>query len=62
MLLITADNQFTAYWNGNPTTIAQSGDWTQPQNMQVSLSPGWNVLAVKVFNLGGPAGLLVDLV
>lgn len=58
-LEITADNAFEAFLNGD--RVAAGDDWSRVREFDVTsrLVFGKNVLAVKVTNEGGPAGLLV---
>ncbi len=61
-LTATADNQVTAYLNGNQ--VATSSDWTKAarQDVAASLTPGANVLALAATNQGaGAAGLIARL-
>jgi len=60
-LVITCDNEFTAYLNGK--LIAKSKTWERPLRVDVTtdLQVGKNLIAVKGKNLGGPAGLIARL-
>lgn len=60
-LIITCDNEFTAYLNGKE--IAQGNDWVRPLriNLQGKLRRGKNLIAIAAQNLGGPAGLIASL-
>ncbi|MBI3268156.1 MAG: hypothetical protein HYZ53_03975 [Planctomycetes bacterium] len=58
-LLITADDAFLAYWNGD--LILLGSDWRKAYCQLAGVMVGLNVLAVKVSNAGGPGGLLMDL-
>jgi alpha-L-rhamnosidase len=60
-LTTSADNQVTAYLNGNQ--VAASSDWTKAarQDVTAALTPGANVLALAGFNINGPGGLIARL-
>ncbi len=60
-LTATADDEAEFFLNGQP--VARSAAWDAPVRAEVSvnLNQGDNVLAVRVRNLSGPAGLLVHL-
>ncbi len=57
-LIITCDNEYTAYLNGK--AISESKDWTQPKriNLNQRLLKGMNLLGIHGINQGGPAGLM----
>ena len=64
-LLVTADNNYTAYVNG--TSVGQGQDYTSmvPVGLTAQLLPGTNTLAIAAANSGSsanPAGLLGKLV
>lgn len=63
ILLITADDSFKVYVNGNPKMAGQGNDWTTVQEFNITklLTKGQNLLAVQATNTGGPAGLLYKL-
>jgi putative heme-binding domain-containing protein len=58
---ITADNQFTVWFNG--TLVGKGDTWQRVYNFDVKkhFVQGKNVLAVQAHNTEGPAGLLVKL-
>lgn len=60
-LTATADNQFTAYLNGNQ--VASGTDWTRAARVDVTdrLTPGSNLLALSATNLGGPGAIIARL-
>ena len=60
-LTTSADNQVTAYVNGNH--VAASSDWTKAarQDVTSALTPGANVLALAAFNINGAGGLIARL-
>ncbi|MEE3373354.1 MAG: HEAT repeat domain-containing protein [Planctomycetota bacterium] len=60
-LIITCDNEFIAYVNGN--RVATSSDWTKPLRVALDdvLQPGSNVVAIEARNQGGPAGLIASI-
>ncbi|MCZ7638697.1 MAG: hypothetical protein M5U12_23155 [Verrucomicrobia bacterium] len=65
-LLITADNLFSVYVNGQLAgeSEADPNAWGNPKRFDVAhlLAPGRNVVAVEAINtMPGPAGLLVKL-
>jgi HEAT repeat protein len=65
-LLITADNLFSVYLNGQLAgeSEADNSAWGRPKRFEVAhlLTPGRNVIAVEGINtMPGPAGLLVKL-
>ena len=63
-LLIVADDQFRAYFNGQKKPAATGADWTTAQEFDVSaaLQKGDNLLAIEATNLEGAGGLLYKLV
>ncbi len=60
-LVITCDNEFTAYLNGQQ--VAASTSWERPQRVEIRslLKTGENWIAVEGKNAGGPAGLVASL-
>ncbi len=60
-LWITADNQYTAYVNGQK--VGSDDEWQTIEKYSVAkhLVPGKNVLAIEAHNQGGPAGVLARL-
>jgi len=60
-LTMTADNSFVLYVNGRE--VGTSDNWTEPATYDLaeSLHEGRNVIAVKAWNEGGPAGLLAGM-
>ncbi|KAG5634482.1 hypothetical protein H0H81_001804 [Sphagnurus paluster] len=63
LILITVDDQFSLYVNGNlvgssPTT---PDIWKSSQKFSVPLSHSSNLFAVRGTNVGGPAGLLAAI-
>ena len=60
-LVITCDNQFTAFVNGQQ--VAASSDWTKPLRVDLgkSLRTGTNLITVAGQNEDGPAGLVATL-
>ncbi|HZC72109.1 MAG TPA: alpha-L-rhamnosidase N-terminal domain-containing protein, partial [Jatrophihabitans sp.] len=60
-LTTTADNQVTAYIDGNQ--VATSSDWTKAarQDVTAAVTPGANVLALAAFNINGAAGVIARL-
>ena len=66
-LLITADNLYTAYLNGQYVVESEADPnaWNRPKRLDVAplLAAGHNVIAIEAVNTApGPAGLLVRLV
>ena len=60
-LLISCDNEFEAYLNGE--RVAAGKNWERPQKVDVSssLREGENHFCIAGLNHGGPAGLALDL-
>lgn len=60
-LLLTCDNEFEAYLNGE--RIAAGKNWERPQKVDVGskLREGENRFGIAGLNHGGPAGLALDL-
>jgi putative heme-binding domain-containing protein len=60
-LLLTCDNEFEAYLNGE--RVAAGKNWERPQNVDVcsKLRKGENRFCIAGLNHGGPAGLALDL-
>jgi hypothetical protein len=58
---ITADNEYIAYINGKK--VAEGNSWRDVTLFDVAkaLKPGANTIAIKAYNVGGPAGLLMEL-
>ncbi len=62
-LLITADDSFTAFFNGARKPAAQGADWTTIHEFNVTkqLVKGQNLLAIRATNSVGAAGVLFKL-
>lgn len=62
-LVITADDSYSAYINGDKTPVAQGADWTTVQQINVTrqLTKGVNLLSVRAINTAGLAGVLYHL-
>ncbi len=62
-LLITADDSYTAYLNGDPRPIGRGADWTNVQEYDITsgVVVGSNLLAVETTNTGGPGGLIFQI-
>ena len=60
-LLLTADNEFTFYFDGRE--LGHGADWRElfDYNLALLMSPGRHVLAVKAINPTGFAGMLFGL-
>ncbi len=60
-LWITADDAYNIYINGR--LIGQDGRWEDAEKYEVGkfLKKGRNLIAVDVFNGGGPGGLLLEM-
>src|SRR5262245_3864150 len=60
-LWITADNQYTAYVNGQK--LGGDSEWNTVEKYDVAkhLKAGKNVLAIEARNQGGPAGVIARL-
>ncbi|MEM7384818.1 MAG: c-type cytochrome, partial [Verrucomicrobiota bacterium] len=60
-LLMTCDNEFEAYLNGE--RVAAGKDWERPQKVDVGsrLREGENRFSITGLNQNGPAGLALDL-
>ena len=60
ILLITADDAYTAYLNGDKKPVAQGADWTTVQQFTITkqLTRGLNLIAIRAVNTGGLAGVL----
>lgn len=60
-LWITADNQYTAFVNGQK--VGEDGEWNTVEKIDVSkhLAAGKNVLAIQARNQGGQAGIIARL-
>ena len=58
--IICADDAFRLYINGKE--VAFGGGWWPPTEMDISehLGPGRNVIAIRMTNKGGPAGLYFE--
>lgn len=68
VVYLTADDFFTLYVNGRELahSAPEPGNifvWRQVHAVQVKpyLHPGKNVIAIRALNVGGPAGLIVEL-
>ncbi|PPQ96202.1 hypothetical protein CVT26_005607 [Gymnopilus dilepis] len=60
-IIITADNAYTLFLNGN--TVGSASNWTTVQSYCVNLNPGCNTFAINATNFDGPgpnpAGVLL---
>jgi len=63
-LLITADDNFRAFLNGNAKPVATGNDWTTVQEFDLTkqVKVGENLLAIESQNTGGAGGLLFKLI
>lgn len=63
-LLITADDSYQAYFNGDKKPVAEANDWTTVREYDVTraLKAGDNVLGIACRNTGGAGGLLYKLI
>ena len=58
-ITISADDVYDLYVNGS--FLGSDGDWSVAQVYTVPSIPGKNVIAVKVTDLAGPAGLVAEI-
>ncbi|UPK42511.1 discoidin domain-containing protein [Paenibacillus pabuli] len=58
-ITLTADNEFTLYFNGK--AIGTGNDWSKAYTFPLQIQTGKNVIAVQAKDLGSYAGLLADL-
>ncbi len=60
-LMVTADNSFELFFNGAKVTVGNNLNAAYAATLTNQVKPGKNVVAVKVTNDGGPAGLVARL-
>ena len=63
-LLISADDNFTVWFNERKEATATGNDWTSVQEFDVTrqLKAGDNLMAVECRNVDGPGGLIYKLI